>query len=155
MGDATQASLTRGLEVAQSIEQLPLGHSIASYFLRLEHLDPSEAATTLWSHLGLNKFGRITPVTSPPGLLITENAENIRQILRVSQVLDVPQGQTGLVTEFYTLKHADAVVVGQILASTFDERELLPTLTRDTVGDNESRTPIRVTNTRRTEGGGR
>lgn len=144
MGNANQASLTRSLEVAQSLDQLPPGHSMASYFLRLDHLDPSEAATTLWSHLGLNRFGRITPVTSPPGLLITENAENIRQILRVAQVLDVPQGQNGLVTEFYTLKHADATVVGQILASTFDERETLPTLTRDTVGDNENRVPNRV-----------
>ena len=147
ISNAPQPSLTRGLEIAQSIEQLPPGQSIASYFLRLEHLDPSEAATTLWSHLGLNRFGRITPVTSPPGLLITENAENIRQILRVAEVLDVPQGQNGLVTEFYTLKHADATVVGQIIASTFDERETLPTLTRDTVGDNESRTPTRAPST--------
>jgi type II secretion system protein D len=147
MGDAAQASLTRGLEVAESIEQLPTGHAMASYFLRLQHLDPSEAATTLWSHLGLNRFGRITPVTSPPGLLITENAENIRQILRVAAVLDVPQGQSGLVTEFYSLKHADAIVVGQIIASTFRERETLPTLTRDTVGDNENRTPNRVPST--------
>lgn len=146
-GNATQASLTRGLEVAQSIHQLPPGNSIASYFLRLEHLDPSEAATTLWSHLGLNRFGRLTPVTSPPGLLITENAENIRQILRVAAVLDVPQGQTGLLTEFYTLKHADAVVVGQILASTFTQRQSLPTLTRDTVGDDENRIPARVPTT--------
>ncbi|MFN0127062.1 MAG: secretin N-terminal domain-containing protein [Verrucomicrobiales bacterium] len=146
-GTATQASLTRGLEVAQSIQQLPPGNSIASYFLRLQHLDPSEAATTLWSHLGLNRFGRLTPVTSPPGLLITENAENIRQILRVAAVLDVPQGQTGLITEFYTLVHADAVVVGQILASTFTQRQSLPTLTRETIGDNETRVPARVPST--------
>ncbi len=143
-GNATQASLTRGLEIAQSIHQLPQGNSMASYFLRLEHLDPAEAATTLWSHLGLNRFGRLTPVTSPPGLLITENAENIRQILRVAAVLDVPQGQTGLITEFYTLEHADAVVIGQILASTFTQRQVPPTLTRDTVGDDENRIPMRV-----------
>jgi len=147
MNNAPQASLTRGLGVAQSLEELPAGHSVASYFLRLEHLDPSEAATTFWSHLGLNKFGRITPVTSPPGLLITENAENIRQMLRVAEVLDVAQGQSGLLTEFYTLKHADAVVIGQILASTFTQRQIPPTLTRDTVGDNETRVPTRVPNT--------
>ena len=146
MGNASQPSLTRGLNVAQSPEELPTGNSVASYFLRLQHLDPGEAATTFWSHLGLNKFGRITPVTSPPGLLITENSENIRQILRVAVILDVPQGQSGLTTEFYALKYADAVVIGQILASTFDERESLPTLTRDTVGDNETRVPIRVPN---------
>jgi hypothetical protein len=112
MGNASQPSLTRGLNVAQSPEELPTGNSVASYFLRLQHLDPGEAATTFWSHLGLNKFGRITPVTSPPGLLITENSENIRQILRVAVILDVPQGQSGLTTEFYALKYADAVVIG-------------------------------------------
>ena len=144
MGNASQPSLTRGLNVAQSPEELPTGNSVASYFLRLQHLDPGEAGTTFWSHLGLNKFGRITPVTSPPGLLITENSENIRQILRVAAILDVPQGQSGLTTEFYSLKYADAVVIGQILASTFVEREILPTLTRDTIGDNETRVPTRV-----------
>src|SRR5688500_1405295 len=91
LGTATQANLTRGLTVYESPEDLPAGHSMASYFLRLNHLDPSEAASTLWSHLGLNTFGRLTPVSSPPSLLITENADNIRQILRAVAVLDVPQ----------------------------------------------------------------
>ncbi|MGI8604857.1 MAG: secretin N-terminal domain-containing protein [Verrucomicrobiales bacterium] len=139
-----QANITRGLSIHESPEALPKGHTMASYFLRLEHLDPSEAATTFWSHLGLNTFGRLTPVASPPGLLITENADNIRQILRVAAVLDVPQGQSHLRTEFYELKYADAVVIGQILTSTFTTRQALPTLTTDTAGDTETRIPARL-----------
>jgi len=139
-----QANLTRGLRVYESPGDLPPGHSMASYFLRLQHLDPSEAASTLWSHVGLNTFGRITPVSSPPSLLITENADNIRQLLSIAAVLDVPQDQSHLRTEFYHLKYADAVVIGQILTSTFTTRQIIPPLTTDTVGDTETRIPQRL-----------
>ena len=57
LGTAAQANITKGLTVSQSLEGLPTGPSMASYFLRLEHLDPSETAVTLWSHLGLHTFG--------------------------------------------------------------------------------------------------
>lgn len=139
-----QPSLTRGLPVHRSPETLPEGNTIASYFLRLNHLDPSETATSLWSHIGLNRFGRLTPVTSPPGILITENAEIIRQILRTVEVLDVPQGQTRMRTEFYTLKYADATVIAQVLATTFVARKPPPPSTTDTLGDNVGRIPSRV-----------
>ncbi len=144
LSTAPQANITRGLTVHQSPDELPRGHTMASYFLRLEHLDPSEAATTLWTHLGLNTFGRITPVASPSGLLITENADNIRQILRVASVLDVRKDDDELKTVFYEIKHADAVVIGQILTSTFTTRQQLPATTSDTVGDNEARIPARL-----------
>ena len=137
LGTAPQANITRGLTVNTSPDDLPAGHSMASYFLKLQHLDPSEAASTLWSHVGLNTFGRLTPVASPPGILITENADNIRQILRVASILDVPQDQSNLRTEFYPLKFADAVIVGQILTSTFTARvtQLIPPITSATLGD--------------------
>lgn len=144
LGTATQANLTRGLTVYESPEDLPPGHSMASYFLRLNYLDPSEAASTLWSHLGLNTFGRLTPVSSPPSLLITENADNIRQILRAIAVLDVPQDKSHLRTEFYPLKYADAVIIGQILTSTFTARQVIPPLTTDTMGDLDTRIPARL-----------
>ncbi|MEO8352844.1 MAG: secretin N-terminal domain-containing protein [Chthoniobacteraceae bacterium] len=141
MSTSPQANLTRGLKVYTQEDQLPVGHSMASYLLRLENLDPAEAAVTLWSHVGLNTFGRITPVTSPPGLLITENADNIRQILRVAEVLDVAQGQSLLETEFYPLKYADAVVIGQIITTTFKTKPVSPPITTDTVGDRANRVP--------------
>ncbi|MDB6136466.1 MAG: Type secretion system protein [Verrucomicrobiales bacterium] len=144
LATATQADLTRGLTVHEQPDTLPTGHVMASYFLKLEHLDPSEAATTLWSHVGLNTFGRLTPVSSPPGILITENADNIRQILRVVKVLDAPEGGARLRTEFYTLKYADAVIIGQMLSTTFTTRQIIPPVTTDTVGDRETRVPVRA-----------
>jgi general secretion pathway protein D len=148
LATAPQANITRGLSVNMSPEDLPTGHSMASYFLKLQHLDPSEAASTLWSHVGLNSFGRLTPVASPPGILITENADNIRQLLRVASILDVPQDQSNLRTEFYPLKFADAVIVGQILTSTFTTRttQLIPPVTSATLGDatTAARVPARL-----------
>lgn len=144
LATANQANISRGLTVSQTPEDLPKGHAMASYFLKLKHLDPSEGSTTLWSHLGLNTFGRLTPVASPPGILITENADNIRQILRVAAVLDVPQDKSHMRTEFYPLKFADAVVIGQVLTSTFTARQAIPPLTTDTMGDAETRTPARL-----------
>jgi general secretion pathway protein D len=144
LGSAPQPNITRGLAVHESPEGLPTGHSMSSYFLKLKHLDPSEAASTMWSHLGLNTFGRLTPVASPPGLLITENADNIRQILRVAAVLDVPQDKSHVRTVFYRLNFADAVVIGQILTSTFTARQPIPTVTSDTMGDTETRVPARL-----------
>lgn len=144
LGTATQANITRGLAVYESPDELPTGHSMASYFLRLQHLDPAETAATLWSHLGLNTFGRLTPVASPPSLLITENADNIRQILRAVAVLDVPQDKSHLRTEFYPLKYADAGVIGQVLTSTFTTRQIIPPVTADTFGDTDTRVPARL-----------
>ena len=143
MATGAQADITRGIPVHETPEALPTGHIVASYFLKLEHIDPTETSTTLWSHVGLNPFGRLTPVSSPPGILITENTDNIRQILRVVKILDVPQGQSHLRTEFYTMKYADAVVIGQILSTTFTTRQVLPPVTSDTAGDRESRIPVR------------
>ncbi len=144
LATALQANISRGLSVSLKPEDLPRGHAMASYFLKLQYLDPSEGSTTLWSHLGLNTFGRLTPVASPPGILITENADNIRQILKIAAVLDVPQGNSHVRTEFYPVKFADAVVIGQILTSTFTARQLIPPLTTDTMGDLDTRIPARL-----------
>ncbi|MDB6071584.1 MAG: Type secretion system protein [Verrucomicrobiales bacterium] len=143
LATGSQADITRGLPVHETPESLPKGHTMASYFLKLDHADPSETSTTLWSHVGLNTFGRLTPVTSPRGILITENADNIRQILRVVKILDVPQGRMMPRTEFYTLKYADAVIIGQMLTTTFTTRQILPPMTVDTIGDRETRLPVR------------
>ena len=142
--DSSQADLTRGLRVHGELKSLPPGHIMASYFLKLQYIDPAETSTTLWSHVGLNPYGRLTPVTSPPGILVTENADNIRQIIRVATILDVPQDKSQLRTEFYTMKYADAVVIGQILSTTFTTRQVPQPTTTDTVGDRMTRMPARA-----------
>ena len=100
LASTPQANLSKGLPVHKSPDSLPQGHTLASFFLKLQHLDPSEAATTFWSHLGLHTYGRLTPVSSPAGILVTESADNIRQLIRLAEVLDVPQDRSTIRTEF-------------------------------------------------------
>jgi type II secretory pathway component GspD/PulD (secretin) len=88
--------------------------------MALTHLDPTEAATMLGGHIGLNPYGRITPVTSPPGLLITENANIVKQLVAIKEVIDSPATASSLVTKFVPLKFADAATVAQIVQATLD-----------------------------------
>lgn len=111
---------TQGVRFYQSANDLPNNETIVSYFMALSHLDPTEAATMLGGHIGLNPYGRITPVTSPPGLLITENANVVRQLVSIKEVIDSPATASSLVTKFVPLKFADAATVAQIVQATLD-----------------------------------
>lgn len=111
---------SQGVRFYQSAKDLPEGETIVSYFMALNHLDPTEAATMLGGHIGLNPYGRITPVTSPPGLLITENANVVKQLVSIKEVIDSPATATSLVTKFVALKYADAATVSQIVQATLD-----------------------------------
>jgi type II secretion system protein D len=111
---------SQGVVFYQSARDLPEGETIVSYFMTLTHLDPTEAATMLGGHIGLNPYGRITPVTSPPGLLITENANIVKQLVSIKEVIDSPATASSLVTKFVPLKYADAATVAQIVQATLD-----------------------------------
>jgi general secretion pathway protein D len=111
---------SQGVMFYQSARDLPNGETIVSYFMTLTHLDPTQAATMLGGHIGLNPYGRITPVTSPPGLLITENANIVKQLVSIKEVIDSPSTASALVTKFIPLKFADAATVAQIVQATLD-----------------------------------
>lgn len=101
---------------------LPDGDLLVSYFLRLENLTPSDAAVIMANHLQMNSYGRITPVESPAGLLITESAGIVRKLLRLKELIDVPPGESKLMTQFVKLEFADANTVAQIIQATMDAR---------------------------------
>lgn len=111
---------SQGVKFYQSAADLPDNETIVSYFMGLTHLDPAEAATMLGGHVGLNPYGRITPVVSPPGLLITENSNIVRQLVSIQQVIDTPSTASALVTKFVMLKYADAATVAQIVQATLN-----------------------------------
>jgi type II secretion system protein D len=111
---------SQGVMFYQSARDLPDNETIVSYFMALTHLDPTEAATMLGGHIGLNPYGRITPVSSPPGLLITETANIVKQLVSIKEVIDSPATASSLVTKFVPLKYADAATVAQIVQATLD-----------------------------------
>lgn len=111
---------SQGVKFYQSANDLPNNETIVSYFMPLAHLDPTEAATMLGGHVGLNSYGRITAVTTPPGLLITENANIVKQLVSIKEVIDTVNSASSLVTKFIALQYADAATVAQIVQATID-----------------------------------
>ncbi len=103
-------------------QDLPAGESLVGYFMNLSHLGAEDTATIMTNHVQLNPYGRITPVSSPSGLLITESAAVIRKLIRLQALIDVPPAEARLMTKFVQLKHADANTVAQIIQATMDAR---------------------------------
>lgn len=111
---------SQGVKFYQSANDLPDNETIVSYFMPLTNLDPTEAATMLGGHVGLNSYGRITAVATPPGLLITENANIVKQLVSIKEVIDTVNSASSLVTKFIPLKYADSATVAQIVQATLD-----------------------------------
>lgn len=116
------ASFSEGVVIYTSEESLPGGESLVGYFMELEYIDPEAAATIFGNHVVLNEFGRITPVTHPRGLLITESSAILRQFIKLRQIVDVPTEEAPLMTEFARLEYAEASIVAQIIQAAMDAR---------------------------------
>ena len=74
----------------------------------------------LSGHIGLSVYGRITPVLTPPGLLITESSPVVKQLISIRDTLDVGDTGSSLVTKFIPITYADASTVAQIIQATLN-----------------------------------
>jgi type II secretory pathway component GspD/PulD (secretin) len=90
--------------------------------MELDYVDPEDAATIFSNHVVLNEFGRLTPVTNPRGLLITETSPIVRQFIRLKAIIDHPVDDAPLITEFVQLEFAESNVVAQIIQAAMDAR---------------------------------
>lgn len=111
-----------GTGVVTDENALPDGDLLVSFFLKLENLKPNDAAVIMGNHVQMNTYGRITPVETPQGLLITENAGIVRKLVKLKSLIDVPPGESKLMTQFVKLQFADANTVAQIIQATMDAR---------------------------------
>jgi type II secretion system protein D len=117
---ANAVQFSHGVRFYTSPMDIPDGESIVSYFMKLDFLDPEDAATMFSGHVGLGAYGRITPVTSPPGLLITESATVVKQLIGIREAIDLGDTGSSLVTKFIPIKFADAAVIAQIIQATLN-----------------------------------
>lgn len=115
-------SFSEGVVIYTDPATLPEGESLVGFFMELEFVDPEDAATIFSNHIVLNEFGRITPVTNPRGLLITETSPIVRQFIRLKAIIDHPVDDAPLITEFVQLDYAEANVVAQIIQAAMDAR---------------------------------
>ena len=140
VGRTEQSLISESVTVHDSIASLPDNESVVGYFMRLEHLDPSEAATAFSNHVTLSDFGRITPMFQPSGLLITESSSMIRQFEKIRQVVDRPTDDEPF-TEFVDLEYAEASVVAQIVQATLNTRKTSTPRASSTVTQNTRLAP--------------
>lgn len=115
---ANAVQFSAGVLFYQSPADLPAGESIVTYFMKLTNLDPEEAGQILANHVGLSVYGRITPVATPPGLLITESATIVRQLISIHDAIDTATSGSTLITKFLPVKYAEATVIAQIIQAT-------------------------------------
>lgn len=116
------ASFSEGIVVYTADVPLPGGETLIGYFMELSYISPETAATLFGNHVVLNEFGRITPVTTPSGLLITESSSIIRQLIQLKDIIDVSAEEAPLLTEFVKLEYAEANIVAQIIQAAMDAR---------------------------------
>jgi general secretion pathway protein D len=115
---ANAVQFSHGLTFYTSPKDIPDNESIVSYFMKLDFLAPEDAATMFSGHVGLGAYGRITAVTTPPGLLITESATVVKQLISIRDTIDVGDTGSSLVTKFIPIKYADAATIAQIIQAT-------------------------------------
>lgn len=115
---ATAVQFSHGVTFYQSPLDIPEGETLVTYFMPLANLVPNDAAQMLANHVGLSVYGRMTPVLTPPGLLITESATIVRQLISIKDAIDSPSTTSSLITKFIPLVYADATVVAQIVQAT-------------------------------------
>lgn len=121
--DNQTSSFSEGIVIYTADDELPTGQTLIGYFMELDHISPEDAATLFGNHVLLNEYGRITPVSEPSGLLITEGSSIVRQLVQLKRIIDVPTESATLLTEFVQLEYAEANVVAQILQAAMDARQ--------------------------------
>lgn len=115
---ANAVQFSHGVRFYTSAKDLPEGETIITYFMKLAYLDPEEAATMLSGHVGLSVYGRITPVLTPPGLLLTESSTVIKQLISIQEAIDIGDTGSSLVTKFIPVEYAEAATIAQIIQAT-------------------------------------
>lgn len=115
---ASAVQFSHGVRFYTSPKDIPDNESIVTYFMKLDNLPPEDAATMFSGHVGLGAYGRITAVTTPPGLLITETATVVKQLISIRESIDMADTGTSLVTKFIPVKYGDAATIAQIIQAT-------------------------------------
>ncbi len=113
---------SEGIPIYSTPYTLPAGDQVVSYFMKLNYLAPEQAAQLFQTFVSPPKaYTSFTPVPNVQAVLITENVPVIEKLISLQAMVDVPPAQ--VVTEFVTLKRADAEKVVEVLQSLTEQRE--------------------------------
>ncbi|MFZ4483563.1 MAG: secretin N-terminal domain-containing protein [Chthoniobacterales bacterium] len=121
IGVQAKGPRSEGIPIFASPYMLPESDQVVSYFMRLNYIAPQDAAQLFQTFISPPKaFTTFTPVPNVQAVLITENVPVIRKLIALQAMVDVPPAQ--VMTEFITLKRADAEKVAEVLQTLIDKR---------------------------------
>lgn len=115
-------AFSEGILIYTDPLMIPQGDALVGFFMTLDYISPEDAATIFENHITFNDFGKLTPVSTPRGLLITETSPIVRALIQLRTIIDRPVEQAPLLTEFVPLEHAEANIVAQIIQAAMDAR---------------------------------
>src|SRR5437773_3013253 len=106
--------------IISDAEAIPPGNPVISFLFRLQYADPQELQQVLMAYFqGSSSSINILALPKSSSLLVTQNADVIRQLASVIQQVDVAPAE--VVSEFIKLDRADATKVVDMLKDIFEK----------------------------------
>lgn len=113
---------SQGIPIYSSPYMLPDGDEVVSYFMKLSYLSPQDAVQLFSQVISPpNPYTSFAPVPNVQAVFITENTPVIRKLLELQTMVDVPPAK--VITEWITLKRADAEKVVELLQTLLEQRD--------------------------------
>jgi type II secretion system protein D len=106
--------------IISDLADIPPGNPVVSFLFRLQYADPQELQQVLMAYFqGSSGTINILALPKSSSLLVTQNADIIRQLAGVIQQVDVAPAE--VVSEFIKLERADASKVVDMLKDIFEK----------------------------------
>jgi len=106
--------------IISDVADIPAGNPVVSVLFRLQYADPQELQQVLMAYFqGSSGTINILALPKSSSLLVTQNADIIRQVAGVIEQIDVAPAE--VVSEFIKLERADASKVVDMLKDIFEK----------------------------------
>ena len=106
--------------IISDLADIPAGNPVVSFLFRLQYADPQELQQVLMAYFqGSSGTINILALPKSSSLLVTQNADIIRQLASVIEQIDVAPAE--VVSEFIKLDRADASKVVDMLKEIFEK----------------------------------
>jgi general secretion pathway protein D len=111
--------------IISDLADIPPGNPMISFLFRLQYADPQELQQVLMAYFqGSSGTINILALPKSSSLLVTQNADIIRQLAGVIEQVDVAPAE--VVSEFIKLERADASKVVDMLNEIFEKESATP-----------------------------
>jgi len=111
--------------IISDLADIPAGNPVVSFLFRLQYADPQELQQVLMAYFqGSSGTINILALPKSSSLLVTQNADIIRQLAGVIEQVDVAPAE--VVSEFIKLDRADASKVVDMLKEIFEKGSETP-----------------------------